>query len=54
MSHENQYVNGLALCALGNIGSSEMCRVLAREVELMPLEAEMGLKGITLAKKALN
>lgn len=33
MSHENQYVNGLALCALGNIGSGEMCRALAREVE---------------------
>eukprot|EP00931_Biecheleriopsis_adriatica_P118237 TRINITY_DN93685_c0_g1_i1.p1 TRINITY_DN93685_c0_g1~~TRINITY_DN93685_c0_g1_i1.p1 ORF type:complete len:866 (+),score=233.76 TRINITY_DN93685_c0_g1_i1:109-2598(+) len=31
----NQYVNGLALCALGNIGSNEMCRALAREVEQM-------------------
>mmetsp|Transcript_20671 Transcript_20671/g.33376 ORF Transcript_20671/g.33376 Transcript_20671/m.33376 type:complete len:828 (+) Transcript_20671:132-2615(+) len=29
----NQYVNGLALCALGNIASQEMCRALAREVE---------------------
>merc|ERR1719287_436413 len=29
----NQYVNGLALCALGNIGSPEMCRSLSREVE---------------------
>eukprot|EP00933_Yihiella_yeosuensis_P042198 TRINITY_DN36732_c0_g1_i1.p1 TRINITY_DN36732_c0_g1~~TRINITY_DN36732_c0_g1_i1.p1 ORF type:complete len:856 (-),score=187.40 TRINITY_DN36732_c0_g1_i1:76-2556(-) len=35
MAHENQYVNGLALCALGNIGSGEMCRALAREVERM-------------------
>jgi len=35
MVHENQYVNGLALCALGNIASSEMCRALAREVEKM-------------------
>mmetsp|Transcript_81175 Transcript_81175/g.180558 ORF Transcript_81175/g.180558 Transcript_81175/m.180558 type:complete len:841 (-) Transcript_81175:44-2566(-) len=35
MSHDNQYVNGLALCALGNIASSEMCRALAREVEKM-------------------
>lgn len=29
----NQYVNGLALCALGNIASPEMCRALSREVE---------------------
>merc|ERR1719386_354773 len=35
MAHENQYVNGLALCALGNIASPEMCRALAREVEKM-------------------
>lgn len=32
---DNQYVNGLALCALGNIASAEMCRALAREVEKM-------------------
>lgn len=35
MMSDNQYVNGLALCALGNIGSEEMCRALAREVEQM-------------------
>jgi len=35
MSHDDQYVNGLALCALGNIASPEMCRALAREVEKM-------------------
>lgn len=35
MANDNQYVNGLALCALGNIGSNEMCRALAREVENM-------------------
>mmetsp|Transcript_58552 Transcript_58552/g.130822 ORF Transcript_58552/g.130822 Transcript_58552/m.130822 type:complete len:832 (+) Transcript_58552:32-2527(+) len=34
-SSDNQYVTGLALCALGNIGSNEMCRALAREVEQM-------------------
>ena len=37
MANESQYVNGLALCALGNIGSNEMCRALAREVENMML-----------------
>eukprot|EP00920_Eleutheroschizon_duboscqi_P027447 GHVT01067334.1.p1 GENE.GHVT01067334.1~~GHVT01067334.1.p1 ORF type:complete len:925 (+),score=267.41 GHVT01067334.1:170-2944(+) len=31
--HPNQYVNGLALAALGNIANAEMCRALAREVE---------------------
>jgi len=35
MSHDNQYINGLALCALGNIANAEMCRALAREVEKM-------------------
>jgi len=35
MGHDNQYVNGLALCALGNIASPEMCQSLAREVERM-------------------
>lgn len=39
MTNDSQYVNGLALCALGNIGSNEMCRALAREVENMMLGA---------------
>ncbi|CAA2988677.1 AP-1 complex subunit gamma-2-like [Olea europaea subsp. europaea] len=33
LSHTNQYIVGLALCALGNICSAEMARDLAPEVE---------------------
>nr|CAB39730.1 adaptor protein complex AP-1 large subunit [Arabidopsis thaliana] len=33
LNHSNQYVVGLALCALGNICSAEMARDLAPEVE---------------------
>ena len=33
MNHPNVYVNGLALCTLGNISSQEMARDLATEVE---------------------
>merc|ERR1719454_2564223 len=33
MNSSNQFVSGLALVALGNIASPEMCRSLAREVE---------------------
>eukprot|EP00922_Rhytidocystis_sp_ex-Travisia-forbesii_P008666 GHVS01012686.1.p1 GENE.GHVS01012686.1~~GHVS01012686.1.p1 ORF type:complete len:853 (+),score=110.12 GHVS01012686.1:179-2737(+) len=33
LNHTNQYINGLALCALSNIASEEMCRALSREVE---------------------
>ncbi|MBA0648920.1 hypothetical protein Goklo_016552, partial [Gossypium klotzschianum] len=33
MNHSNQYIVGLALCALGNICSAEMARDLAPEVE---------------------
>eukprot|EP00850_Spirogloea_muscicola_P001819 SM000007S20779 [mRNA] locus=s7:120003:125764:- [translate_table: standard] len=32
-NHSNQYIVGLALCALGNIGSAEMSRDLAPEIE---------------------
>ena len=44
MANESQYVNGLALCALGNIGSNEMCRALAREVENMMLSVNLLVK----------
>eukprot|EP00922_Rhytidocystis_sp_ex-Travisia-forbesii_P008667 GHVS01012687.1.p1 GENE.GHVS01012687.1~~GHVS01012687.1.p1 ORF type:complete len:884 (+),score=185.01 GHVS01012687.1:168-2819(+) len=33
LNHSNQYINGLALCALANIANEEMCRALSREVE---------------------
>jgi AP-1 complex subunit gamma-1 len=33
LQHVNQYVVGLALCALGDIGSAEICRDCAPEVE---------------------
>ena len=33
LNHSNQFVVGLALCALGNICSAEMARDLAPEVE---------------------
>ncbi|CEL98303.1 unnamed protein product [Vitrella brassicaformis CCMP3155] len=47
LNHPNQYVNGLALCALGNIGNPEMCRALAREVENL-----MGVSNPYIRKKA--
>ncbi|CAN4124257.1 unnamed protein product [Withania somnifera] len=33
LNHTNQYIVGLALCALGNIGCAEMARDLAPEIE---------------------
>ncbi|KAJ8773799.1 hypothetical protein K2173_008262 [Erythroxylum novogranatense] len=37
LNHSNQYIVGLALCALGNICSAEMARDLAPEVERLLL-----------------
>ncbi|KAL8157124.1 AP-1 complex subunit gamma-2-like [Apium graveolens] len=37
LNHTNQYIVGLALCALGNISSAEMARDLAPEVERLLL-----------------
>jgi AP-1 complex subunit gamma-1 len=39
MANPGDYIKGLALCALGNIGSQEMCRSLAREVEKLMRDA---------------
>jgi AP-1 complex subunit gamma-1 len=33
MNNINQYISGMALCALGNIGNQEMCLALSREVQ---------------------
>jgi AP-1 complex subunit gamma-1 len=47
MNHPNVYVNGLALCTLGNISSQEMARDLATEVEKL-----MGSQSAYVRKKA--
>eukprot|EP00392_Amoebophrya_sp_AT5.2_P003401 g3406.t1 len=33
MSAGNQFINGLGVCALGNVGTAEMCLALSREIE---------------------
>ncbi|CAD7973073.1 unnamed protein product [Amoebophrya sp. A120] len=35
MSAGNQFINGLGICALGNVGTAEMCAALSREIEQM-------------------
>ncbi|XP_062220627.1 AP-1 complex subunit gamma-2-like isoform X1 [Phragmites australis] len=44
LNHSNQFIVGLALCALGNICSAEMARDLAPEVERLMLCREVNTK----------
>ncbi|KMZ65480.1 AP-1 complex subunit gamma-2 [Zostera marina] len=44
LNHSNQYIIGLALCALGNICSAEMARDLAPEVERLLLSRDPNIK----------
>ncbi|XP_042388456.1 AP-1 complex subunit gamma-2-like isoform X1 [Zingiber officinale] len=44
LNHSNQYIVGLALCALGNICSTEMARDLAPEVERLLLSRDPNIK----------
>ena len=54
LSSRNQYTTGLALCALGNIASTEMARDLAPEVErLMRSEAPYLRKKAALCARRL-
>ncbi|THU54556.1 hypothetical protein C4D60_Mb10t26340 [Musa balbisiana] len=49
LNHSNQYIVGLALCALGNICSAEMAMDLAPEVERLLLSTDQ-----TIKKKVCN
>ncbi|KAG0455758.1 hypothetical protein HPP92_023546 [Vanilla planifolia] len=44
LNHSNQYIIGLALCALGNICSSEMARDLAPEIERLLQSRDPNIK----------
>ncbi|URE47830.1 AP-1 complex subunit [Musa troglodytarum] len=44
LNHSNQYIVGLALCALGNICSAEMAMDLAPEVERLLLSRDQNIK----------
>ncbi|KAH0677574.1 hypothetical protein KY285_025375 [Solanum tuberosum] len=60
LNHTNQYIVGLALCALGNIGSAEMARDLAPEVERLlkfrdpNIRKKAALCSIRIIKKVPN
>jgi AP-1 complex subunit gamma-1 len=47
MNNMNQYISGMALCALGNIGNQEMCLALSREVQ-----NQMSVENPLIRKKA--
>ena len=47
MNNVNQYISGMALCALGNIGNQEMCLALSREVQ-----NQMSVENPLIRKKA--
>ncbi|PHJ25424.1 adaptin n terminal region domain-containing protein [Cystoisospora suis] len=57
LQHPNQYVNGMALTALGNIGTSEMCAAIASQVEDLVrcsnpfIRKKAALCGVRLVKK---
>ncbi len=44
LNHSNQFIVGLALCALGNICSAEMARDLSPEVERLLQSREPNTK----------
>jgi AP-1 complex subunit gamma-1 len=44
LNHSNQFIVGLALCALGNICSAEMARDLAPEVERLMCSRDVNTK----------
>ena len=54
LNHSNQFIVGLALCALGNICSAEMARDLAPEVERLLQNRDPNTKKKVLIEICLN